>query len=57
MDNQEIFDALVNLEEALFYRKNDPRELSAYADALKEMHETIRNYVLKWHALTGCHNM
>lgn len=54
MDNQEVFDALSDLEEAMYYRMQNPEHLPF--DSVTEIHEKIKAALLEWHRITGCTN-
>jgi len=56
MNNQEVFDALAELEQFFFYKKNSPGELSAFWSQLAQMHEEVKTLLCQWHNLTGCEN-
>lgn len=56
MSNQEVFNALAELEQYFFYKKNNPGELSAFWPQLIEMHEEVKTLLCQWHNLTGCEN-
>lgn len=56
MDNQEVLNALAELEEFFFYKKNNPGELSAFWLQLARMHAEVRTLLCQWHNLTGCKN-
>lgn len=54
MDNQQIFNSLSGLEEALYYKMQNPDDLDF--SALSAIHDSINNALCKWHNLTGCKN-
>ena len=56
MNNQEIFNALAELEQALFYKSRNPEELAAFQPILLQMHREARTMLCQWHNLTGCVN-
>lgn len=56
MNNQEIFNTLSELEQALFYKKLNPEELQAFQGILIQMHGEVKTLLCQWHNLTGCVN-
>ena len=53
MNNQEVMNALSDIEEFFFYKKNNPMELSSCEADLKQMHADIKALLEKWHKITG----
>jgi hypothetical protein len=56
MNNQEIFNTLSELEQALFYKKLNPEELQPFQTILYQMHSEVKTLLIQWHNLTGCVN-
>jgi hypothetical protein len=56
MNNQEIFNTLSELEQALFYKKLNPEELQPFQSILYQMHSEVKTLLIQWHNLTGCKN-
>ena len=56
MTNQEIFDSLAELEQALFYKSRNPEELAPFQTILMQMHRDAKTLLCQWHNLTGCSN-
>ena len=56
MNNQEIFNTLSDLEQALFYKARNPEELQAFQGILMQMHGEVKTLLIQWHNLTGCKN-
>ena len=56
MTNQEVFDALSNLEEFFRYKSWHPAELEPFYWILFEMHRSADTMLRQWHNLTGCTN-
>ena len=56
MNNQEIFNALSELEQALFYKMHYPDDLQAFQALLIQMHGEVKTLLIQWHNLTGCKN-
>lgn len=54
MDNQEIFNSLSAIEEALYYRLNNPEGMDFRI--LMDAHENVKTALIQWNALTGCTN-
>ena len=54
--NQEIFNALSELEEFFYYKMQNPEELSGQFDELVKLHEESKFMLKRWHDLTGCVN-
>lgn len=56
MNNQEIFNTLSELEQALFYKARNPEELQSFQGILIQMHGEVKTLLIQWHNLTGCVN-
>lgn len=54
--NQEVFNALAELEEFFYYKMCNPGELSPHWSILAEMHISVKELLRQWHNLTGCTN-
>ena len=54
MNRQEAMNALAELEEYFFYKKNNPQDLAEMYFSLDEIHHNIKAILEKWHRMTGC---
>lgn len=53
--NQEILEKLSDLECILYYRTDYTESLEGVSmEATKEIHQIIKECLVKWHNLTGC---
>lgn len=54
MTNKEIFNQLSELEEAIYYRMNNPEGLPF--SVLLGVYQEINTALCQWHNITGCKN-